>query len=215
MDGQAGRVNVGARKRKRGYHHGDLRRALVDAAVGLLARRGESGLTLREAARRAGVSQTAPYRHFRDKEALLAAVAEEGFRGLKEALVEAGGTERDPARRLRALCVAYVRFAADHPRHYRLMLSPAVRGSRHPALRAAALEAFFELVRAVAAPSPSAEVGSVDFAARTMATWSLAHGLALLAIDEQLPPEVRGEIPLDRLADAVTRVLLDGLVPDR
>src|SRR5687767_2010801 len=94
---------------KKSYHHGDLRRALVDAGLRLIAKRGVEGFTLRETARVAGVSQTAPYRHFPDKAALLAAVAEEGFRGMAEYMKAATAPHAlDPARRFGELGVAYV-----------------------------------------------------------------------------------------------------------
>src|SRR5438552_17146029 len=84
-----GGPGAGDRRRRAGYHHGNLRRALLDAALALVEREGADALTLRAAARRAGVSQAPPYRHFRDKEALLGAVAEEGFRAVTEAVLEA------------------------------------------------------------------------------------------------------------------------------
>src|SRR5436190_23943930 len=122
--------------KKAPYHHGDLRRALIREALALVAEKGVAGLTLRETARRAGVSQTAPYRHFPDKEALLAAVAEGGFRRLGEAMTRAARPHRaNPARALEAMAIAVVRFAAHHGAHYRLMCGPAVRGRNHPGLR--------------------------------------------------------------------------------
>ncbi|MBW2257316.1 MAG: TetR/AcrR family transcriptional regulator, partial [Deltaproteobacteria bacterium] len=115
------------RKRRGSYHHGDLRRALVDAALLLIERSGASGVTLRGAARLAGVSQTAPYRHFSDKRALLAAVAEQGFQSLSTQLREASAShEGDPMGRLRALGVAYVHFAQAQPSHFRVMFGPQV-----------------------------------------------------------------------------------------
>lgn len=193
------------------YHHGDLRRALVAAAVALLRRRGGKALTLREAARRAGVSQTAPYRHFRNKEALLAAVAEEGFRSLKKAIAAAAAAAHGPFAKLRATSVAYVRFAADHPQHYRVMFSPDVRGSRNPPLREAAVDAFSQLMEVIVEGAGTARAGGDDLGARALAAWALVHGLALLAVDDQLPPVVRTRFPLDRLAEGVTRVLFEGL----
>ncbi|HET8576665.1 MAG TPA: helix-turn-helix domain-containing protein, partial [Methylomirabilota bacterium] len=101
-----------ARRRRGRYHHGDLPRALVAAAVSLVEREGVDALTLRGAARKAGVSQAAPYRHFADKQALLAAVAEEGFKALSEAMRRASAPhEGDPLGRFRALGEAYVEFA--------------------------------------------------------------------------------------------------------
>src|SRR6516165_6368759 len=107
--GRRGRSGAGGRRRRPRYHHGNLPQALRDAALALIIEAGADALTLRGAARRAGVSQAAPYRHFRNKEALLAAVAEEGFRAMAEAMERRGGTQRgDPAGRLRAPGLAYV-----------------------------------------------------------------------------------------------------------
>src|SRR5437879_2813384 len=100
--------------KKRPYHHGNLRQALVDAALELIEERGVSALTLREVARRVGVTHAAPQRHFADRAALVAAVAEEGFRGLGAHVAVVRASARTPAQRLRALGVAYVEYALAH-----------------------------------------------------------------------------------------------------
>src|SRR5512138_2569100 len=116
------RATSAARRRPRRrlvYHHGDLRRALVEAALDLVRMRGPEGFTLREAARRVGVSQTAPYRHFETKEALLAAVAEEGFRALHHRLAEAAASAGpDPLERLRAQGIASFEFYVAEPARF-------------------------------------------------------------------------------------------------
>jgi AcrR family transcriptional regulator len=200
------------RRTRRTYHHGDLRRALVSGAAELLATCGPNGVTLREVARRAGVSQAAPYRHFASKEALLAAVAEESFAALTLALThgrDAGG--REGAERLRGVAKAYLQFAAAHPSDYRLMWSPIPRGRAHPGLRARADESaavLFDVVETVASAGQK-RGGRVRPLA--IVVWALLHGLAGLVIDEQLPPEVRERVPLETLAGAAMDVLLDGL----
>src|SRR5262245_23788463 len=103
------------------YHHGDLRRALLDAALEILAEGGAAGLTLREVARRAGVTHAAPYRHFEDKAALLAAVAEEGFRAVYAEMLARSERVKDPVERLYQIGAAYVLFAVTHPAHFRVM----------------------------------------------------------------------------------------------
>src|ERR1700693_5459913 len=104
------------------YHHGDLPRALLDAALHIVETQGTEALTLRAVARRAGVSQAAPYRHFASKEAILAAVAEDGFRSLIAAMRESVATcGEDPLGRLRAVGLGYVTFATSHPSHFRVM----------------------------------------------------------------------------------------------
>ncbi len=104
------------------YHHGDLRRGLMDAALALLAEKGIHALSIREAAKRAGVSSGAPYRHFPAKESLLAALAVEGFHDLGERLISARDRwPADPRRQLQASAEAYVGFALEHPERFRLM----------------------------------------------------------------------------------------------
>jgi AcrR family transcriptional regulator len=112
------------RKPKGSYHHGNLRRALIDAALGLIEKEGPASLSLREVARRAGVSTAAPYRHFPSREALLAAVAEEGFRLLGDEIRRAIAAHDDAPRCLGEAGIAYVLFAAAHPSRYNVMLSP-------------------------------------------------------------------------------------------
>jgi AcrR family transcriptional regulator len=195
------------------YHHGNLRAALVTAATGLLAD-GPLGVTLRGAARRAGVSQAAPYRHFSDKSALLAAVAEDGFHRLRRAIVRAARPHRrNPVAALRAMAMAVVRFAAAHPSHYRLMCGPAVRGRDHPALRDAAVAAWQLLSQAIADCQRAGRIRAGDPVELAFALWCTVHGLAVLAVDEQIPADVLRTVPLDELAEHATRCLLEGLAP--
>jgi len=159
---------------KAAYHHGDLRAALLDAALALLAEGLEP--TLRAVARRAGVSPMAPYRHYSDREALLAAVAVRGVVDLKTAL-EAADAQAEPGRGLVAQAVAYVRYAVDHPVLFRLMFGPG-----RPAGGGIVCEACQD-VRAVLLNRLAAEVPdrfTPDFA---VGCWSLIHGLAMLVLD--------------------------------
>ncbi len=165
---------------ERRYHHGDLWRALVDAALALIAE-GELGtFSLREVARRAGVTSAAPYHHFKDKTALLAAVAEEGFVALCKRL-EAALARVPPADlrgRFGALARAYLEFARAHPAHYRVMFLPEIKSAEHSSLHAAAdrtLEVVANQVR-MAAPQASAQ----EVMTRTVLIWSIGHGLASL-----------------------------------
>ena len=137
---------------KRPYHHPDLRQALIRSALELLAESGVAGLSLRAAARRARVSAMAPYRHFADKEALLAAVAEYGFRELAERLTAAQAIATDPRAGLAALGVAYVVFACDQPSLFKLMFGPMIdQKSGHPSLDEAGSACFNALGQAVEA----------------------------------------------------------------
>ena len=143
-----------ARKPRRPYHHGNLRRALLDEALATIRAEGVDGLTLREIGARLGVSRTALYRHFADKRALLTAVATEGFRTLRQQLVtawEEGGRGRAA---FQSMGVAYVRFAVANPSHYRVMFGSFVDPEdRDPELATEAGGAFQALVDALAAPA--------------------------------------------------------------
>lgn len=161
------------------YHHGDLRHALVDAGLDLLRAEGPAGLTLRGVARAAGVSATAPYRHFADKDALLAGIAAEGFRrfGADLAAADASCTGMDA---LRAQGVAYVSFARREPALFRLMFgADKPRGDK--ALAEVAPSAFEILHRRVIGLVPA---NLVEIAA--LSAWSMVHGLACLIIDGKI-----------------------------
>lgn len=160
------------------YHHGDLRAALVSAALELLGESDVGAVSLRGVARRAGVSAMAPYRHYPDKEALLAAVAQTGFEGLRVALTLADSTSpTDEA--LLAQGVAYVQYAMDNPVLFRLMFGPPRRDT-HIDLMASNETAFSVLVRRMAQQTTSAELQS-----QVLGYWSLVHGLAMLILDGQ------------------------------
>lgn len=160
------------------YHHGDLRSALVSAALELLGEGDVEKLSLRAVARRAGVSAMAPYRHYPDKESLLAAVAQRGFDGLRTALANADSTS-PPDKALLAQGTAYVRYALENQILFRLMFGPPRRGD-HCDLRASSQTAFSVLMRRV-----EHETGPDDVQARVLGYWSLVHGLAMLILDGQ------------------------------
>lgn len=203
-------------KRRGAYHHGDLRRALMDAAVALIEREGPKGLTLRGAARLAGVSEAAPYRHFADKDALLAAVAAEGFREMTAYMREVGAPlEDEPLRRFERLGRAYVEFAAANPARFRVMTGPDVADvGAHPDLRDAGQECFGLLIESVAAAQAAGEIVAGDPKPLAMGAWAMVHGLALLLIDGQLAGVTgEGDVAIDRLMQKVAGRLLWGLAP--
>lgn len=186
------------------YHHGDLRRALLQAAIELLAEGGPANLTMRGAAQRAGVSPAAPYRHFTDKRAMLAAVAEEGFLALERSCAAAvEGCDIDPVQVYWRRGVAYVRFAIENPAHYRVMFGPEIPDKRgYEGLfvaAAAAYEALRESLRACVVAGLFAE-DQVE--TRAMRAWSIVHGLASLFIDGQFGP-----VPRDQFLERVESVL--------
>ena len=167
-------------RNKVAYHHGSLRDALLAAGLAILNEGGNpSSFSLREAARRAGVSAMAPYRHFPNKEALLAAVATVGFDRLAAAQGEADKST-DPMEAVIGQGVAYVAFACAEPALFRLMFGAGAM-AKSGDLAAAAQRSFRLLADRVAilAPPERAEMW-------TLRAWSLAHGLAALAVDNQL-----------------------------
>jgi AcrR family transcriptional regulator len=175
------------RKRANHYHHGDLRRALLQEAVRTIQTRGVESLTLRAAGQTLGVSRTALYRHFADKAALLRAVAQEGFRTLRLELIgawERGGKGRTG---FEEMGVAYVRFALAHPAHYRVMFGGVLAGySSDAALSAEGASAFQVLVDALVSQRQEGLVRADDPQQLAQFIWSVVHGIARLAIDGQL-----------------------------
>jgi len=199
----------GARQGRDDYHHGDLRNALIRATLELIPETGVRQLSLREVARRAGVSHGASYRHFQDKEALLAAVAEQGFNELASTLrAAAQSAAADPIAKLQAAGVAYVEFGMSHPQHLQVMFGGAIADlDAHPALQLATETAHNEL-RVVVAEilRGSASHSGVNEEVVGAAAWSIVHGLTVLLADGQLR-SVDGK----SLAAAVTTLFCDGL----
>lgn len=198
----------GTRRSRSSYHHGDLRDALLDAAERALDRRGTPALALRAIARAAGVSHTAAYHHFADRQSLLRAVAARGFDRLRDALASAAAGEAG-GRGFLEMGVAYVHFAAEHPALFRLMFGAEVaRGrSRDAALRTASDGAFQALLSGARGRDPGAPDGVVQ--QRAVAAWSVVHGLAGLLLDDQL--SIVGLSLEDH--DRVARSVLGGAPP--
>jgi AcrR family transcriptional regulator len=172
--------------RRDSYHHGDLKRALTSAALSLVAEKGPKGFTLTEAARRAGVSAAAPYRHFADKAGLLATVAEQGFLDLHADLAAAAAAVPEPMARVIELGRVYVRWAVNHPDHYRVMFGAEIVKPGHPALAHAAEQAFGELLEAMTRCQEAGIVKGQDPRQIAAPLWSLVHGVASLAIGGEL-----------------------------
>jgi AcrR family transcriptional regulator len=192
------------------YHHGALKPALVRAARLILESDGLDALTLRRTARQVGVSQTAPYRHFASKEALLAEVARDGFRNLTAAVVAAKrGAGDDLLAQFRAQAIAYVRFAVDNPARYRLMFGPELQRAHHPRLAKEAERGFKVIEEAIIAGQRASNFrhGSARHAAS--AVWACVHGLSQLLLDGQFgPPD---SLDVERLAKDIVDTLLAGL----
>ena len=169
--------------RGRGYHHGNLREALIETALRLIAERGPSGFAFVELARAAGVSPAAPYRHFADRGALLAEVARRGFERFTEALETAwNGGRPDPVTALEACGRAYLAFARREPASYAVMFETGIPLEDDPALRAASERAFAVLRRAAEALCATMTQNRPPALMVALHIWSLAHGIASLFI---------------------------------
>ncbi len=182
----------------------DLQDRILDAARDLVAEAGAARVSMREVARRAGVSHQAPYHHFGDKGAILAAVAERGFAGLRGALADATAGVADPVPRLHRLGAAYVRFARANPGWYAVMFRPDVADpAAHPRLAAAADGAWADLVDAVQGLVDAGLVPAEERDLTVVLAWSTVHGLATLVLEGPL----NAAQDLDALTDAVPRRL--------
>jgi len=170
------------------YHHGDLRRTLLDAALAAIAEQGPVAISLRELARRAGVSHAAPTHHFGDKTGLLTAVATEGWSLLADALAAV------PDREFAELGVAYVVFTTTHPAHFAVMRAPGLARADDPALVAAQHRAGQSLQT-----EPDGEARDPTTA---LAGWAMVHGLSALLLEGLVAPEPGSDV--ESLARAVT-----------
>jgi AcrR family transcriptional regulator len=201
-----------SRKVRRRYHHGDLKKALIDAALEQIARDGIRALSLRELARRTGVSHTASYRHFPSKESLLAAIAEQGFRRLSASMRAAMLPQaRDPVAALKASGVAYVEFAVSHPDHLNVMFSVRIASADYPGLAEAAKEAYALLTSTVEEGVRAGGLRRADERTITLAAWSIVHGLAQLITGGQLEGGGRSASTTREIAVAVTAMLHEGI----
>ncbi len=169
------------------YHHGALRQALLEAAESLLLESGLESFSLRECARRAGVSHGAPAHHFGDAMGLLTALATVGFERLAQRMQQgADAAGSDATRRLLAVGRAYIGFALDHPAHFRLMFRCDRHDPRDPALQQAGAAAAQALAWALSAALQERGVAENAMQERCLLAWSAVHGLATLTLDADL-----------------------------
>ncbi|MGL5447364.1 MAG: TetR/AcrR family transcriptional regulator [Rhabdaerophilum sp.] len=168
--------------KRRGYHHGNLREALIDAALRLIGEKGPAGFTIAEAARAAGVSPAAPYRHFRDRDALMADIAQRGFEAFAAALDAAWDSGRpNPREALNRVGRAYLAFARNEPATYSAMFEGGIAFSQHPSLHAAADRAFHVLrdgCESLFASAPASQRPPTLMVA--LHIWAMSHGIASL-----------------------------------
>jgi AcrR family transcriptional regulator len=189
------------------YHHGDLKRALTEAALGLVSEKGPKGFTLREVARRAGVSAAAPYRHFADKADLLAAVATQGFVQFHETLSAVAAEATDLNHRMVDMARAYVHWAVAHPDYYQAMFGAETDKSEHPELRTAGARAFADLLDAISQCQEADILPKGDPLEIAGPTWSLLHGISTLSIGHDLSQVGIGDDP-QALAERSLKALL-------
>lgn len=199
------------------YHHGNLHRALIDATLQLISEKGIKAFTIREVAKRAGVSHAAPYRHFKDKSDLLAAVAKDGF-----SLMIANTRARfekyqdDPLARFQISGLAYIDFAIDYPSHYRVMFdSEENREHGNTELLELSMTAFEFLFNSIAECQKKHIVKKGDTREFALSAWSIAHGYAMLYINgfigshSNFFPEYT-----EKQKNAITESLYVGLKPE-
>jgi AcrR family transcriptional regulator len=211
----------------RPYHHGDLRRALIEAALALVGEEQDWAFSLREVARRAGVSHNAPYNHFPEKRDLLGAVAAAGFEALRDRMRAAIAGVDSPRTALLACATAYVSAGVENPALYRLMFGPALaaptsavrsdtkaNGGRPAEARAAGATAKAVLDEIILRGAESGAFAisprsKSELAVAALSIWSAVHGLTMLVIDSL----TGSELAIDMLVERLVHTLLEGLEP--
>ena len=196
-----------------GYHHGDLREALLDAGETILSEKGPDAISLREIARACGVSQTAPYRHFKDKASLMQGIATRAFQEFGTALGEAVAEGKDPRSSLELMGRAYVAYGMAHPHRLRLMFSGDGRdGSEDSDLSAAAVASFKQLQDGI-----GGVVGGEgsDKEAAAIAAWSMVHGYTMLKLNMPVGPMADSGGDQQDMLGRILRILTQGLAPKR
>lgn len=192
------------------YHHGNLRQSLLEEAVRLLEREGAGQLSLRKVAAGAGVSHTAPYRHFRDKAEILAAVAEQGFQHLVDEMEAARVRFDDLEKSLLEIGVAYVLFAVHHAPHFSVMFR------EHPAeateVHQAGEKAFRVMADVIAVGVKKGVFGEGGAESYAIAAWTMVHGQASLMLEGLLIKDKPGKMSVAAYADAIARDVIPILI---
>jgi AcrR family transcriptional regulator len=199
--------------KSRSYHHGDLKNALLTAALELIAANGARALSLREVARATGVSHASTYRHFPNKESVLAAIAEQGFRQLTQQMRRAAlQFPRAPLQRLHRVGMAYVAFGKTHSHHLRIMFGDLINSHQiYPSLLEASKDAFEVLLSTVRAGQKAGLIRGSDERLVSFAAWSQVHGLALLIGSGHIPTDGSLKLQSDKIAEAALNLLQAGL----
>ncbi len=200
------------RQKPKPYHHGDLRNALIQAGLELLAEGGVQELDLRKVARRAGVSHAAPYRHFADKQALIAAINEEGFHLLAERIRSTlREVSVEPVEQLLGVALAYVRFAKENPWLMREMFSGlTIERETFESLHTASKSVYRLYAEVIRRGQERGKIVDGDPTALAGVLWSVLHGLAMLIIENQMRPYADGPEGTERVTRYTIEVLYGG-----
>ncbi|MBL8120182.1 MAG: TetR/AcrR family transcriptional regulator [Anaerolineae bacterium] len=191
------------------YHHGDLKNALIQAGIEILSREGMEALSLRQVARRAGVSHTAPYAHFADKQALIAAIAAAGYQKLYEALIAAQQPQDDPLARLMGTAHAYLQFALDEPDHFRITFSGVVEAEQdYPDYVEQSKRCFALVVKVVEDCQTGGLFTQADTQLVAVSIWSCIHGFVQLLLAKQLPGSLTAQVSIHDLFNLHLRQVL-------
>lgn len=197
----------------RHYHHGNLRRALINAGL-ILLERDVNALSLRAVAKAVGVSHTAPYNHFADKEALLAEIAIRGFEDLRDVTERARqGAAPDAADQLVATGLAYILYGAQRPALYRLMFGPRKTSDTSEAVGVAGLAAFEVLVTVMQEGMQAGRFRAGDPRTAAFTSWALVHGMTQMALDRTGPLCAEDRAEIEGRLQAAHAIMLDGLRP--
>ena len=200
------------RQKPKPYHHGDLRNALIQAGLEILAEGGVQELDLRKVARRSGVSHAAPYRHFADKQALIAAINEEGFHMLAERIRSTLNEVSDePSEQLLGVALAYVRFAKENPWLMREMFSGiTIERETFESLHTASKSVYRLYAEVIRSGQERGKIVDGDPTALAGVLWSVLHGLAMLIIENQMRPYADGPEGTERITRYTIEVLYGG-----
>lgn len=202
-------AKIAAFQKKFKYHHGQLREALIESAQQLLHTEGIEALSLRTLAKSAGVTQAAPYSHFRDKDDLLATVAEAGFQRLALQMAEDATGLKDTSTRVRALMTSYIRFACDNKALFRLMFGREVADmKKYPTLAMTAGKSYSLISAALA----KREGDTADTPILSVAVWSLCHGLTTLLLEDRISIAQFGASSLQEFVDKTAAMFETKLV---
>jgi AcrR family transcriptional regulator len=201
------------RPARRDYHHGNLKNVLIDAAISQIATHGARDLSLRELARSIGVSHASTYRHFPNKESVLATIAEQGFEELTRAMEAAARPHAgDPLEMLQATGVAYVDFGVSYPHHLQIMFGDAItRHEDYPTLVEASKKAYEVLVSVVREGQQAGRISARDERLVALTAWAQVHGLAMLIASGQIRSDSAERIEHKSLAASVLALQRDGL----